>query len=70
MTDHVYGVTEIVGSSRTSIDDAIQRGVRSAGESLRHLGWFEVTQIKGHVIDGEVAHFQVMMKLGFRCEPK
>jgi flavin-binding protein dodecin len=68
MSDHVYSITEIVGSSAASVDDAIRNAVRTASDSLRNLEWFEVTQIRGHIENGEVAHFQVMLKLGFRYE--
>lgn len=65
---HTYPVTEIYGSSPTSIDDAIRNAVKSAGQSLRNLEWFEVTEIRGHVENNEVAHFQVGVKLGFRLD--
>jgi flavin-binding protein dodecin len=68
MQDHVYAVTEIVGSSRESIEDAIRNAVRMGAKRLRQLEWFEVTQIRGHVEKGDVAHFQVMLKLGLRYE--
>ena len=68
MTDHVYSVTEIVGSSETSIEEAIKNGVATAAKSLRQLEWFEVTQIRGHLDNGEVGHVQVTMKVGFRLE--
>ena len=68
MTDHVYSVTEIVGSSTTSIDDAIQHGIATAAKTLRNLDWFKVTEVRGHIVDGKVAHFQVGMKLGLRYE--
>jgi flavin-binding protein dodecin len=70
MSDHVYSITEIVGTSKTSLEDAVQHGIKTAAKTLRHLEWFEVTQIKGHIVDGEVAHYQVCMKLGLRYEPK
>lgn len=70
MDDHVYSITEIVGTSKTSIEDAVQHGIRTAAITLRHLDWFEITQIKGHIAAGEVAHYQVCMKLGLRYEPK
>ena len=70
MTEHVYSLTEIVGTSKTSIEDAIEHGIKTASKSLRHLEWFEVTQVKGHIVDGEVGHYQVCMKLGFRYDPK
>ncbi|MER5637414.1 dodecin [Kitasatospora sp. NPDC002227] len=68
MTDHVYRVTEIVGSSPESIDAAIRNGVDRAARTLRNLDWFEVTQIRGHLADGRVAHYQVGLKLGFRLD--
>lgn len=67
--DHVYPVTEMYGSSKTSIDDAIRTAVATASQTLRSIEWFEVTQIRGHVLpDGTVGHFQVGVKLGFRLE--
>ncbi len=68
MSDRTYRVTEIVGTSVVGIDDAIRNGVARASATLRHLDWFEVTQVRGHVVDGQVEHFQVGMKLGFRLE--
>ena len=68
MTDRTYRVTEIVGTSPESIDTAIRNGLRRAGETLRHLDWFEVTEIRGQLQDGEVAHIQVGLKVGFRLE--
>ena len=68
MTSRTYRVTEIVGSSPVGIDDAIRNGLGRAAQTLRHLDWFEVTEIRGHIVDGDVDHFQVGMKLGFRLE--
>ena len=68
MSGHTYRVTEIVGSSRDSLQQAIRNGVDRAGQTLRNLEWFEVTEIRGHIVDGSVAHFQVGMKVGFRLE--
>lgn len=68
MTDHTYRVTEIVGTSPDGIDQAIRNGVQRAATTLRGLDWFEVTQVRGHIEDGQVAHFQVGLKLGFRLE--
>ncbi|TMV09130.1 dodecin domain-containing protein [Ruegeria sediminis] len=65
---HIYPITEIYGSSSESIDDAIRQAVAAANESVRNLEWFEVTEIRGHVADGDVAHFQVGLKLGFRLD--
>lgn len=69
MTAHVYSVTEIVGSSETSIDDAIRHGIATAAKTLHHLEWFEVKEIRGHIVDGKVGHFQVGLKLGLRHQP-
>ena len=68
MTDRTYRLTEIVGTSPESIEQAIDNGLARASKTLRHLDWFEVTQIRGQVKDGGVEHFQVGMKLGFRLE--
>lgn len=68
MGENVYRVTEVVGSSRSSVDDAIRRAVNRASQTLRQVDWFEVTEIRGHVEDGELAHFQVGLKIGFRLE--
>lgn len=69
MSDNVYPVTEIYGSSSTSLDDAIRKAVTTASKTIRHIEWFEVTQIRGHVgEDNQVAHFQVGVKLGFRLD--
>ena len=62
--DHTYRVTEIVGTSPDSIEAAVRNGIRRASQTLRHLDWFEVTEVRGQIEDGEVAHFQVGMKLG------
>jgi flavin-binding protein dodecin len=68
MSDNVYRVTEIVGTSSQGVDDAIRRGVRRAAQTLREVDWFEVTEVRGHVENGDVAHFQVGLKIGFRLE--
>ncbi len=68
MADRTYGLTEVVGTSTDGIDGAIRNGVSRASESMRHLDWFEVTQVRGYISDGDVHHFQVTMKLGFRME--
>jgi dodecin len=68
MTDRTYRVTEIVGTSPDSIEAAIRGALRRAAQTLRHLDWFEVTQVRGQIVDGEVAHFQVDLKIGFRLE--
>jgi flavin-binding protein dodecin len=68
MTSHVYRVTEIVGSSPESIDQAVRSAIARAKQTLRHLDWFEVTEIRGHIEDDEIGHFQVTLKVGFRLE--
>ncbi|MGW6918776.1 dodecin [Kitasatospora sp. NPDC054939] len=68
MSEHVYRVTEIVGSSTESIDAAIRNGVERASRTLRNLDWFEVTQVRGHLAEGRIQHFQVGLKIGFRLE--
>jgi len=68
MSEHTYKVTEIVGSSSDGIDAAVRSGIARASGSLRHLGWFEVTDIRGHLENGAVAHYQVTMKVGFRLD--
>ena len=68
MSDHVYSVTEVYGSSPQSLDAAIKNAVDTASKSLRNLEWFEVTEIRGHIADGSVGHFQVGVKLGFRYD--
>jgi flavin-binding protein dodecin len=68
MSDRTYRVTEIVGTSPESIDAAVRNGLRRAAATLRHLDWFEVTEIRGQIQDGAIAHIQVGMKVGFRLE--
>jgi dodecin len=68
LSDHVYKSVEVTGSSATSIDDAIRAAVGKASQSLRNLEWFEVAGVRGHLSDGQVAHFQVTVKIGFRLE--
>ena len=68
MADHVYRVTEIVGSSSEGVDDAIRKGVQRVSSTLREVDWFEVTEIRGHVENGQLGHFQVGLKIGFRLE--
>jgi flavin-binding protein dodecin len=68
MSDHIYKIIEIVGSSAKSSDDAIQQAVAKAGETLHNLDWFEVVEIRGHIVDAKVAHYQVKVKIGFRLD--
>ena len=66
--DHVYRKAELVGSSTKSLSDAIETAIARAAKTLRHLEWFEVSEIRGHVEAGRVAHYQVVLKVGFRVE--
>jgi flavin-binding protein dodecin len=69
MTDHAYKVSELVGTSTQGIDHAISNAIERAGRTVRHLDWFEVTQIRGWIKDGtSVGHVQVTMKVGFRLD--
>jgi dodecin len=68
MSDHVYKTVEVTGSSSESVDDAVRTAVRKASESLRNLEWFETVGVRGHIVDGDVGHFQVTVKIGFRLE--
>jgi dodecin len=66
--DHTYRITEIVGSSTESSDHAIRNAIARASVTLRRLDWFEVIETRGHIADGQVAHFQVTLKVGFQLE--
>ena len=66
--DHVYAITHVVGSSESNIEDAIRTAVRAASRTLRNLEWFEVSEIRGHISSGDIGHFQVVIKVGFRYE--
>ncbi len=69
MSDHVYKSVEITGTSPEGVTEAIDRAIAKASESLRHLDWFEVVNVRGHIgDDGRVAHYQVTLKVGFRLE--
>ena len=69
MSDHVYKSVEITGSSSEGVTEAIDRAIAKASETLRHLDWFEVINVRGHIgDDGRVAHYQVTLKVGFRLE--
>lgn len=68
MSGNIYRVTEVVGTSTEGVDDAIRRGVHRAGQTVRNMDWFEATEIRGHIENGEVEHFQVTMKIGFRLD--
>jgi flavin-binding protein dodecin len=67
-SDHVYKVIELVGTSATSVDDAIKTAISRASKTLKHLRWFEVIQTRGHIENGQVGHYQVTLKVGFTLE--
>lgn len=68
MSEHVYKLLELTGSSTTSSDDAIRKAIAKANETVRNIQWFVVTETRGHVVDGKVAHWQVSLKVGFTLE--
>ena len=68
MSDHVYRLSEIVGSSPVSVDEAIRNAITKAAQTVRNIEWFEAKEVRGQVVDGGVAYFQVTVKIGFRVE--
>jgi hypothetical protein len=68
MSDNVYKIIEIVGSSETGIEDAVQKAIARASTTIREIRWFEVKETRGHVEDGRVAHYQVTLRIGFTLE--
>ena len=68
MSQHVYKLLELTGSSTSSIEDAVQGAIAKAHETVRNIQWFEVTETRGHVVDGKVGHWQVTLKVGFTLE--
>jgi flavin-binding protein dodecin len=68
VSDHVYRLSEIVGSSTTGVDDAIRTAIRKASQTVRNIEWFQTEEIRGQVVDGDVAYFQVRLKVGFRVD--
>jgi hypothetical protein len=68
MSDHVYKLIEIVGSSSKGTDDAVRNAVERAAKTIKHLDWFEVIETRGHLQDGKIAHWQVKIRIGFRLE--
>jgi hypothetical protein len=68
MADHIYSISELVGSSAVSVDDAIKGAIARASKTLHNLDWFEVTNIRGHIENNELSHFQVTLKVGFRVD--
>jgi flavin-binding protein dodecin len=68
MSNHTYRVTDIVGTSPEGVDQAIRNGIERASQTLRNLDWFEVTEVRGQLDGGQIAHWQVTMKVGFRLD--
>lgn len=66
--DNVYKIVELAGSSETGVEDAIQTAIAKANATLRNIRWFEVQQVRGHVEDGKVRHYQVVLKVGFTLD--
>ncbi|MCK9469715.1 MAG: dodecin family protein [Porticoccaceae bacterium] len=69
MSNHVYKTIELTGSSTKGIEDAVQKAIARSAETVHNMRWFEVTDIRGHLVDGKVDHWQVSLKLGFTLEP-
>jgi dodecin len=68
MSQHIYKTIELVGSSTVSVEDAVRTAIAKAAETIRNLRWFEVTETRGHIEAGQVAHWQVTLKIGFTLE--
>ena len=68
MTEHVYKLLELTGSSAKSSDDAVQNAIAKASKTMRNMQWFQVTETRGHIDGGKIAHWQVTVKIGFTLE--
>ncbi|MBT8380648.1 MAG: dodecin family protein [Ignavibacteria bacterium] len=68
MPDHIYKHIELTGSSKNSIEEAVQNAVTKAQQSVRNMRWFQMTELRGHIDDGNVSHWQVTIKIGFTLE--
>jgi hypothetical protein len=68
MGDRVYKKIELVGTSTSGIEDAVQNAITTAAQTVNHMDWFEVSEVRGHIQDGQVAHYQVVVKVGFRLD--
>jgi len=68
MSEHVYKTVELVGSSTKGVEDAIQNAIGRAAKTIRNLNWFEVVETRGHIENGKIVHYQVVLKVGFRLE--
>lgn len=68
MSEHVYKIVKLVGSSKDGVEQAIDNAIEKAGDSVRHMRWFEVEETRGHVEGGKVAHYQVVLNVGFTLD--
>ena len=68
MSEHIYKIIELAGSSKSGIEDAIENALARAYKTVHQMDWFEVTETRGHIVDGKVAHYQVVLKVGFRLD--
>lgn len=68
MSHHIYKKIELVGSSKKSIEEAVENALKRAGKTVRNMRWFEVSETRGHIVDGQVDHWQVTLKVGFTLE--
>jgi dodecin len=68
MSNHVYKITQLAGSSSTSVEDAIETAIAKAAKTVRNMDWFEVIETRGQIEEGKVAHYQVKLNIGFRLE--
>lgn len=68
MSEHIYKIIELVGSSTASIEAAIENALARADKTVKHMDWFEVVETRGHIVEGRVGHYQVVLKVGFRLE--
>lgn len=68
MSEHIYKLIELVGSSTISSDDAINNAIAKASNTIKHMSWYELVESRGHIVDGKIAHYQVTIKVGFRIE--
>ena len=68
MSEHVYKILELTGSSPTSIEDAVQNAIRKAAKTVRQMHWFQIMETRGHIADGNVQHWQVTLKVGFTLD--
>ncbi len=69
MSEHVYKKLELVGSSKQSMEDAVQNAVAKASKTIRNMRWFEVVETRGHIVDNQIDHWQVTVKIGFTLDP-